>query len=140
MSETRRDAALYELVGDEGAQYGIAERCCNALMDTDPEFAAVRRWHPSDLSASHDKLFVFLSGSLGGLPLNAKHVGHVTLRARHLPYSIDHIERGQRLACIHRAIDKGGDRLREPRAWLMEQFFATIDWVCNKRGDILERP
>ena len=47
---------------------------------------------PEDLAGSRDKLFMFLSGYLGGPP--------------------------------------------ELRAWLMQQFFATADWMRNKEGDM----
>lgn len=107
-----------------------------ALMDSEPEFHAVRRLHPQDLSGSRDKLFMFLSGYLGGPPLYQEKIGNPMLRARHLPYPIGRAERDAWLACMGRALDQTGVEPPELRAWLMQQFFATADWMRNKPGDM----
>ncbi len=76
------------------------------LMDTLPEAWDIRRMHPEDLSDSEEKLFMFLSGWLGGPPLYEQAKGHPRLRARHLPFTITSVERDQWLMCMRQALDE----------------------------------
>ena len=70
------------------------------LMDTLPEAWDVRQMHPEDLSGSEEKLFMYLTGWLGGPPLYEQAHGHPRLRARHLPFTIASRERDQWLMCM----------------------------------------
>jgi len=72
----------YELLGGESAIRALVKRFY-ALMDTLPEAYGVRKLHPRDLSGSEEKLFMFLSGWLGGPQLFVEKFGHPRLRARH---------------------------------------------------------
>ena len=127
----------YELLGGEQALFRLVERFY-ALMDEVPEFHAVRKLHPEDLSTSRDKLFMFLSGWLGGPPLYFERIGHPMLRARHLPFPIGKDERDAWLACMRRALEDTGVE-EELRDWMMQQFFGTADWMRNKPGDMPEQ-
>jgi hemoglobin len=49
-----RQAAPFELLGGEKVLFALVERFY-ALMDSEPEFHALRRLHPQDLSGSRDK-------------------------------------------------------------------------------------
>src|SRR5690606_22838270 len=49
------------------------------LMDERPEATALRALHPTDLSASRDKLACFLSGWLGGPRLFAEKYGSISI-------------------------------------------------------------
>ncbi|HVC11224.1 MAG TPA: group II truncated hemoglobin [Burkholderiales bacterium] len=124
----------YELLGGEQVLFRLVERFY-ALMDSEPEFYAVRKLHPEDLSGSRDKLFMFLSGWLGGPPLYAEKIGHPMLRARHLPFSIGKAERDAWLACMGRALEDTGVE-PQMRQWLLQQFFGTADWMRNRPGDM----
>ncbi len=130
-----RQATPFELLGGEKVLFALVERFY-ALMDSEPEFHAVRRLHPPDLSGSRDKLFMFLSGYLGGPPLYQERIGAPMLRARHLPYAIGKAERDAWLACMGRALEQAEVRPPELREWMMQQFFATADWMRNKQGDM----
>lgn len=101
------------------------------LMDAQPEFARIRRLHKPDLSPAREKLYLFLSGWLGGPQLYTERFGHPTLRARHLPFSIGVPERDPWLACMGRAMrDAGvGENLR---AQLAQAFFKTADHLRNR--------
>lgn len=77
-----------------------------ALMDTLPEAWELRQMHPEDLSGSEEKLFMYLSGWLGGPPLYEQANGHPRLRARHLPFTITSAERDQWLMCMNLALDE----------------------------------
>ena len=77
-----------------------------ALMDALPEAWDIRQMHPADLSGSEQKLFMYLTGWLGGPPLYEEAYGHPRLRARHLPFTIGDTERDQWLLCMRMALDE----------------------------------
>lgn len=121
----------YELIGGE-ATIG---RLCDTfyqLMDTVPQFQPIRSMHPEDLSGSRDKLFMFLSGWLGGPDLFVEKYGHPRLRARHTPFAIGSAERDQWVACMVLAMEKVGieENLRQR---LLQNFFNTADFMRNKQ-------
>ena len=100
-----RTETPYELLGGEHRLRELVERFYYG-MDTLPEAREIRRMHPDDLSISIEKLFMFLSGWLGGPSLYIEQYGHPRLRARHLPVSIGKPERDQWLMCMERAMDR----------------------------------
>lgn len=93
----------YTLLGGEAALRALVERFYG-YMETMPELAAVRAMHPADLSGSKQKLFMFLSGWLGGPPLYWEAFGHPRLRMRHLPFVIGRGDSEQWLAAMRRAL------------------------------------
>src|SRR5262249_18561747 len=97
----------YELLGGDAAVRGLVDRFYD-LMDTDPGFAGIRRLHKANLSAAREKLYLFMSGWLGGPQLYAQKFGHPALRARHLPFAIGDVERDLWLACMSRAMQDMG--------------------------------
>jgi len=129
----------YELLGGHETLARVVERFY-ALMDSEPEYYAVRKLHPADLASSREKLFMFLSGWLGGPPLYAQKIGPPMLRARHLPFPIGSAERDQWLACMRRALEDCGVEPPQFRDWLMTQFYGTADWMRNKPGDMPGQP
>jgi len=64
-------------------------------MDSDEDFATIRKLHPDDLASSREKLYEFLSGWLGGPQLYIEKHGHPRLRGRHMPFPIGEVERDQ---------------------------------------------
>jgi hemoglobin len=123
-------AAPYELLGGEARLRSLVERFY-ALMDGEPGYYGIRKLHPADLAGSADKLFMFLSGWLGGPPLYVEQYGHPRLRARHLPYAIASAERDQWMACMRRAMEDEGvsPALRDA---LLEALQGTADWMRNR--------
>jgi hemoglobin len=102
-------------------------------MDSEPEYYGIRKLHPPTLEGSTDKLYMFLSGWMGGPQLYVERFGHPMLRARHLPYAIGEAERDQWMACMGRAMeDCGVPELL--RLQLMGAFAQTADWMRNKPG------
>jgi hemoglobin len=101
--ETQQTA--YALVGGEAAIRALVHRFYD-LMDTLPEAYGIRKLHPADLSTSEQKLFMYLSGWLGGPDLYVQQNGHPRLRARHLPFPIGSSERDQWLLCMRQALDE----------------------------------
>lgn len=130
MSEAANTSTPYELLGGETGLWQLINRFYD-LMDTAPEYYGIRKLHPQDLSGSRDKLFMFLSGWLGGPGLYVEKFGHPMLRARHLPFPIDVAERDAWLACSMQAMEDTGveETLREG---LLKAFFGTADWMRNQ--------
>ena len=100
--------------------------------------AAVRKLHPQDLSGSREKLFMFLSGWLGGPPLYVERHGHPRLRARHLPFAIGVAERDAWIACMTQAMQDCGVE-EGMRKWLLQSLFGTADWMRNQPAEGQER-
>jgi hemoglobin len=95
----------YVLIGGEPAVRALVARFYQ-LMDQLPETRAVRSMHADDLAGSAEKLFLFLSGWLGGPNLYVERFGHPFLRARHLPFSIGAAERDQWMLCMRQALEE----------------------------------
>jgi len=131
-AESRPDQTPYELLGGDAGLRRLVDRFY-ALMDEVPEYHGIRKLHPQDLAGSTEKLYLFLSGWLGGPPLYVEKFGHPMLRARHLPYSIGVPERDAWLACMLQAMEDTG--VAEPlRDALLKAFFGTADWMRNREG------
>ena len=122
----------YEKIGGEAAVGKLADRFYE-LMDSVPQFAELRAMHPESLAGSREKLFMFLSGWLGGPDLFVEKYGHPQLRARHMPFSIGTQERDQWVACMVLAMEDVG---LDPdiRKVLLNNFFNTADFMRNKEG------
>ena len=122
----------YDLIGGEPVVRGLVDRFYD-LMDLEPRYAALRAAHGTELSGARQKLFMFLSGWLGGPPLYTQEHGHPRLRMRHMPFSIGVLERDQWVACMDQAMGEVGI---EPtlRARLKASFMQTADWMRNRAG------
>ncbi|MGE5522073.1 MAG: group II truncated hemoglobin [Rhodospirillaceae bacterium] len=131
-TEEQNQPSIYEMLGGDGAVRRLVDRFYD-LMDADTVYAGIRALHPAELTGSREKLYMFLSGWLGGPPLYVARHGHPRLRARHLPFSIGIAERDAWLACMKQAmVDVGIDTaLREH---LAEAFFGTADFMRNRLG------
>lgn len=98
-------ATPYLAIGGEPALRMLVRRFYE-LMDSQPETYAIRKLHPADLSTSEEKLFMYLSGWLGGPQLFTEKFGHPRLRARHLPFAIGSAERDQWMLCMRQAMSE----------------------------------
>lgn len=93
----------YERIGGETAVRKLVGRFYTHMHEL-PEAYGVRKLHPQDLSGSADKLYMFLSGWLGGPQLYVQQFGHPRLRMRHFPFAIGETERDQWLLCMDLAL------------------------------------
>ncbi|MES9837480.1 MAG: group II truncated hemoglobin [Candidatus Thiodiazotropha sp.] len=120
----------YERIGGEAAVRELVDRFYD-LMDQGEAVRKLRDLHGKSLKISREKLFLFLSGWLGGPDLYVEKYGHPRLRARHLPFSIGIDERDQWIACMRRAMTEMGldERLRVE---LDQAFFRTADFMRNR--------
>ncbi|MBB5018645.1 hemoglobin [Chitinivorax tropicus] len=120
----------YELLGGEAVVRQLVDRFYDH-METDPRVKPLRDMHPEDLTSSREKLFMFLSGWLGGPDLFIQKFGHPMLRARHMPFPVDEEARDQWILCMLQAMAEVpmDDALREH---LEVSFWKTADFMRNR--------
>lgn len=120
----------YARLGGDAAVRALVDRFYD-LMEVEPGYAELRALHAPDLAHAREKLYLFLSGWLGGPSLYIERYGHPMLRRRHLPFAIGTLERDQWMACMNQAMVELG--VEEPlRQRLLQAFFQTADWMRNR--------
>lgn len=124
------DNPHYERIGGETKIRELVDRFYE-LMDTLPETRQIRQMHARDLRASREKLFMFLSGWLGGPQLYMEKYGHPRLRQRHMPFAVDSAARDQWMRCMIQAMEDVGieESLRKE---LEAAFYKTADFMRNQ--------
>ncbi|MES9926160.1 MAG: group II truncated hemoglobin [Candidatus Thiodiazotropha endolucinida] len=133
-----QDQTPYEKIGGEAAVSELVDRFYN-LMDQQQEAKKIRDLHAKSLKISREKLFLFLSGWLGGPDLYVQKYGHPRLRARHLPFSIGIEERDQWIYCMRKALSAMNldAKLQEE---LNQAFFRTADFMRNRDEEVQDTP
>ena len=123
-------ATPYEWIGGQDRVRALVDRFYD-LMDLESGYRELRAAHGSELTAARDKLYLFLSGWLGGPQTYTERFGHPRLRMRHMPFAIGIKERNQWLACMDQAM---GETDVDPalRERLKTSFFQTADWMRNQ--------
>jgi hemoglobin len=126
-----QDMTPFQLLGGAGVVRWLTDRFYD-IMDSDPSVKVLRDMHPADLTESRDKLYMFLSGWLGGPSLYIEKYGHPRLRARHMPFPVDSVARDQWMSCMSRAVAElvVEEALKEK---LLEAFFNTADFMRNRQ-------
>ncbi len=117
-------------IGGESQVHALVDRFYD-LMDLEPEYAALRAAHGTELVNAREKLKMFLTGWMGGPQRYTEQFGHPRLRMRHMPFSIGIAERDQWVACMDQAMQETAidDALRTR---LKESFMQTADWMRNR--------
>ncbi len=95
----------YERLGGDQGVRRLVNRFYD-LMESRPEAQGIRKMHAESLDGSREKLYMFLSGWLGGPGLYIEKYGHPRLRARHLPFAIGEAERDAWMLCMSLALDE----------------------------------
>jgi len=121
----------YQRLGGESEVKKLVNRFYE-LMDTLPEAATIRALHPQDLTESNNKLFMFLSGWLGGPDLFQEAYGHPRLRRRHMPFVIDESARDAWMLCMTKALEelRLDDVLLTQK--LLQSLYKTADFMRNQ--------
>jgi len=119
----------YQMAGGEQGIQRLVDRFY-ALMDELPEALEIRALHPADLVHAKERLFMFLSGWLGGPQLYAERFGHPRLRQKHQSFPIGETERDAWMLCMTRALE---DVVTDAqlRLQLTKSFFKTADFLRN---------
>lgn len=126
MSEEKKP---YELLGGEPVLRRLTQRFYE-IMAALPEVQGIRQMHPENLRGSEEKLFMFLSGWLGGPNLFIERYGHPRLRMRHFPFKIGKSERDQWMLCMVQAFDEL--EIAEPlRSELLHSLLRLADHMRN---------
>ena len=123
-------ATAHERIGgDEGLQQLVKMFYDN--METLPEAKLIRDLHAKDLGSARGKLYMFLSGWMGGPDRYIAAFGHPRLRARHLPFPIGTEERDQWLMCMNKALQEMDiDNMFKEQ--LMSSFSQMANHMMNK--------
>lgn len=120
----------YERIGGEEAVRRLCKTFYQIMSET-PQTKRIRDMHPDDIQSSEEKLYLFLTGWLGGPDLYVQKYGHPRLRARHLPFPIGLEERDQWLYCMAHALARMElDQLFAEQ--LMGSFAQTADFMRNE--------
>ena len=119
----------YELLGGESAVHKLVDRFYD-LMDEKKEVEMLRKLHAKSLRVSREKLYLFLSGWMGGPDLYVEKYGHPMLRRRHLPFAIGDAESEQWMLCMNQTLD---EQTEEPlRQQLKDAFSKVADHMRNQ--------
>jgi len=120
----------YELIGGEAGVRELVDRFYDH-MDALQDAADIRAMHAKSLKGSREKLFLFLSGWMGGPDLYQQKYGHPMLRRRHLPFAIGRQERDQWMLCMEQALGDM-DLSEELRGHLVQAFHQVADHMRNQ--------
>jgi hemoglobin len=126
-SDTR---SHYQRIGGEAKVRELVQRFYQ-LMDEMPEAHQIRKMHAAELKTAEDKLFIFLSGWMGGPPLYEELYGHPRLRMRHMPFGIGEAERDQWMLCMTQAMQEVIDD-EALRKELTDAFYKVADFMRNR--------
>ena len=80
--------------------------------------------------SSKDKLFMFLSGWLGGPNLFIENIGPPRMRARHMKFKITNQEKEQWLLCMQNALNKHPYKVKN-KTELLNSFTALAIRITN---------
>ncbi|MDQ7000253.1 MAG: group II truncated hemoglobin [Mariprofundus sp.] len=130
MQISQDSRTYYERMGGEAPLRQLVHRFYHH-MNTLQEAGEIRAMHADNLSHAEDKLFMFLSGWMGGPSLYIERFGHPRLRMRHLPFSIDESARDQWMLCMKHALDDvvEDQPLREE---LLHALYGVADFMRNQ--------
>ena len=119
----------YQKLGGEAAVRRLVERFYELMCEL-PEAARIRAMHPPDLAHAKEKLFMFLSGWLGGPPLYAQRHGPPRLGRAHAGFGIDRAASEAWMLCMTRALDEQVADA-ELRAQLVAAFAKVADSITR---------
>lgn len=121
---------LYQVIGGEAKVRQLVQRFYQH-MDQLSEAATVRSMHAKNLEGAEEKLFMFLSGWMGGPSLYIEQYGHPRLRMRHIHFPIDEAARNQWMMCMQHALDDVVTD-KELHDELMRAFYGVADFMRNQ--------
>ncbi|MCG2633590.1 MAG: group II truncated hemoglobin [Gammaproteobacteria bacterium] len=105
---------MYEELGGEEVIRKLSTQLYQVMGEREGA-ETIRAMHKEDTGEVADKLFMFLSGWLGGPPLFTEKFGSPCLTHQHEPFAIGPAERDAWLECMDQAMSEVGieERLQE---------------------------
>jgi len=126
-SDTR---TYYERIGGEAKLLHLVQRFYQ-YMDALTETKPIRDMHAKNLKVSEEKLFMFLSGWMGGPSLYMEKFGHPRLRMRHVAFAIDESARDQWMLCMTHALNEVVED-QSLRDELVHDLYGVADFMRNQ--------
>jgi len=126
--------SIYSRMGGEPVLREFVDHLYD-FMDYFPAVEPLRKMHSEDLSMAREKLFMFLSGMLGGPPLYMEAFGHPRLRQKHMHLKIGDYERDQWLLCAHNSANQLSITT-ETREDLMAQITLMANHLRNQNENL----
>ncbi|EQC43691.1 group II truncated hemoglobin [Bacteriovorax sp. Seq25_V] len=105
LSKETKPILPYDQIGGEEVLQKLVDRFY-FHMDTNLQAKECRDLHAKSLESANKKLFMFLSGWLGGPSLYIEAYGHPMMRRRHFPFKIGPKERDQWLLCMRLSLSE----------------------------------
>lgn len=116
------DAATpYLEIGGEERVRALAESFYDIIEEDSP---VLRAMLPANTTNTRRKLFMYLSGWLGGPPLYEEKWGHPRLRMRHFPFTIGDDEAAEWMRCMRAAFDRVD--IDEPLRTFLDERFSQL--------------
>jgi len=126
-SDTR---TFYERIDGEKNLRTLVQRFYHHMNEL-AETETIRAMHQRDLKSAEDKLFMFLSGWMGGPSLFIEKFGHPRLRQRHITFSIGESERDQWMLCMSHALEETFED-KTLRDELYKALYGVANFMRNK--------
>lgn len=130
MSEENNQISLYEMFGGESNLKLLVSKFYQ-IMDENKDYKILRAMHAKDLTVSEEKLFMFLSGWMGGPQLYINKYGHPRLRARHMPFPITNNDGLAWISCMKEAMNFI-DVSQNIKDFLITELNKTASFMVNK--------
>lgn len=130
MSEDNNQISLYEMFGGESNLKILVSKFYQ-IMDENKDYKILRDMHAKDLTISEEKLFMFLSGWMGGPQLYINKYGHPRLRARHMSFPITNNDSLAWISCMKEAMNFI-DVPQNIKDFLIIELSKTASFMVNK--------
>lgn len=111
----------YVEIGGEDGVRRLAETFYDVIEEDSP---ILRQMLPASTRNTRRKLFMYLTGWMGGPPLYQEKWGHPRLRMRHMPFPIGDDEAGEWMRCMRLAMERSG--VGEPLSGFLESRFRDL--------------
>ncbi len=125
----QKQTSFYQLLGGQNGLRLLVNNFYN-IMENDSYAKNCLELHQLDQgkiqTQAKDKLFMFLSGWLGGPNLFIQHYGHPRMRARHMHISITAKEKDQWLYCMEKALKIHSPRVTKKNKKILLNSFTAL--------------
>jgi len=101
-------------------------------MDSLDDVKPIRAMHAPDLANAEEKLFMFLSGWMGGPQLFIERFGHPRLRMRHINFAINESARDQWILCMKNALAATIPADKPLQDELLHALYGVADFMRNQ--------